>query len=128
VRAILKVMRDGEQPGISVHSGFPNAATDRSLDSLDLHHLLVPRPNSMFLFRIRGNDWDDVGIFDGDIAVVDRGLNGRAGDVIVWWNDASGEFAVSHYRQLPADATVWGVVTTTVHQFRKQTSGAKKGQ
>ncbi len=117
-------MSDGaEQPGISVHSGFPNAATDRSLDSLDLHQLLVPRPNSMFLFRVRGNDWDEVGIFDGDIAVIDRALTGRVGDVIVWWNDRTGQFAVSQHQKLLADTTIWGVVTTVIHQFRRQASG-----
>ena len=124
-------MRDEEkQHGVSVHTGFPNPATDRSLDTLDLHQLLVPRPNSMFLFRIRGNEWNEQGIFDGDIAVIDRALTPKKGDRVVWWHEAHGEFAISLFEDAPHEASVWGVVTATAHQFvrgsRKANDDAKR--
>ncbi|HEY8999282.1 MAG TPA: S24 family peptidase [Candidatus Saccharimonadales bacterium] len=123
-------MSDEEkQHGVSVHTGFPNPATDRSLDTLDLHQLLVPRPNSMFLFRIRGNKWKTQGIFDGDIAVIDRALAPRKGDRVVWWHEAHGEFAISLFENVPHEANVWGVVTSTIHQFVRETRASKaKGQ
>src|SRR5882724_10222496 len=114
-------MQDEEkQRGVSVHTGFPNPATDHSLDSLDLHQLLVPRPNSMFLFRIRGDEWNDQGIFDGDIAIIDRALTPQRGDHVVWWHEAHGEFAISLFENTPEDAAVWGVVTAAAHQFIRE--------
>lgn len=112
-------MQDEQVPsGVSVHAGFPNPAADRSLDNLDLHQLLVPRPASTFLFRIAGNDWQDLGIFDGDVAVIDRALSARNGDIVAWWNEPAGEFALSHAKHMPAEASQWGVVTAVIHQLR----------
>jgi SOS-response transcriptional repressor LexA len=111
---------DGQEPqGVSVHMGFPNPAVDKSLLSLDLHQLLIRRPASTFMFRITGSDWAEVGIFDGDIAIIDRALDPRKSDLIIWWNDQTGEFAVSFFKQLPENAAIWGVVTRTIHRFRK---------
>ncbi|HUS26726.1 MAG TPA: hypothetical protein VMY99_05260 [Nevskiaceae bacterium] len=66
--------------GISVHAGFPNPATDKSLQTLDP----------------------------------------QATDCVVWWNEDQISFAVSHFKDLPNQATLWGVVTATIHQFRKK--------
>jgi len=112
-------MNDATNNGVSVHAGFPNPAADKSLGNLDLHQLLVSRPSSTFLFRISGQQWQELGIFDGDIAVIDRSLDAHSNDVVAWWNDGAGEFALSHRSKLPQDAALWGVVTATVHQFRK---------
>jgi len=103
--------------GVSVHSGFPNPAADKTLANLDLHQLLVQRPASTFLFRIAGNHWHEIGIFDGDIAVIDRALSPHANDIVAWWNETHGEFELSHFKTVPEGGEVFGVVTATVHQF-----------
>jgi DNA polymerase V len=113
---------EGEEQddSIVVHAGFPNPATDKSLVSLDLNQLLIQRPTSTYLFRISGNDWTDIGIFDQDIAIIDRALQPKASDLVVWWNDR-GEFSISTVKDAPKESVIWGVVTSTTHQFRKQT-------
>lgn len=102
--------------GISVHAGFPNAADDSRLRALDLNMLLIERPNSTFHFRIAGKQWQDLGVFDGDIALVDRALDPQKNDLVVWWHQDT--FAVSPYSRLPKGAVVWGVVTATIHQLK----------
>lgn len=104
---------------IVVHAGFPNPAADASLGALDIQRLLVPRPVSTFFFRAVGNAWQPLGIFDGDIAVIDRALQPRGNDIVGWWGGQGQEFALSFYRNLPPDATVWGTVTATVHICRR---------
>lgn len=108
-----------EQHGVSVHTGFPNPATDKSLQTLDFNQLLVRHAASTYMFRVQGSEWEDAGIFSGDIAVVDRALSPSKTDVVLWWDEAGGEFAISKHAAMPKQATVWGVVTATVHQFRK---------
>lgn len=109
-----------EQPadGVSVHTGFPNAATDQSLQTLDLNGLLIRHSASTYFFRIEGNDWATSGVFDGDIAIIDRALDPRKNDVVLWWDDPRGEFAVGIYAHMPQEASVWGVVTSTIHELR----------
>ncbi len=105
--------------GVSVHTGFPNPATDKSLHTLDFNQLLVQHTASTYMFRVRGSEWEEAGVFSGDIAVVDRVLDPKKTDVVLWWDEASGEFAISKHAAMPKEAALWGVVTATIHQFRK---------
>jgi len=113
-------MKEEKQPdGISVHTGFPNPATDTSLRSLDLNQLLIQHSASTYFFRVRGDQWQNDGVFDGDIAIVDRSLDPRKNDTVIWWDEHQDNFAISPYRSMPAGATLWGVISSTIHQFRK---------
>jgi SOS-response transcriptional repressor LexA len=113
-------MREEPQPdGVSVHTGFPNPATDTSLRSLDLNQLLIQHSASTYFFRVRGDQWQNSGVFDGDIAIVDRSLDPRKNDTVIWWDEQQDTFVISLYRAMPASATFWGVITSSIHQFRK---------
>lgn len=111
--------QEHETNGVSVHAGFPNPAADKSLRSLDLNQLLIQHAHSTYLFRVRGHEWQEQGIFDGDVAVVDRALDPRKNDIVLWWQEQGEEFAISAYQRMPQQATVWGVITSVIHRFRK---------
>lgn len=106
------------QEGVSVHTGFPNPAIDKSMPTLDFNQLLIEHAASTYMFRIEGSEWESVGVFGGDIAIVDRALDPRKADVVIWWNEESGDFAISKYSAMPKEARLWGVVTASIHQFR----------
>lgn len=97
----------------SIHKGFPNAASDQTGMALSLDKLLIPHRTSTYLFRVRGEQWQELGIFDGDIAIVDRSLSPSTHALVVGWDD-TGEFHIGHST---AAKNVWGVVTTTIHSF-----------
>lgn len=105
--------------GLAVHSGFPNPAlelTSRSQPlSLDLNQLLVRHPSSTFLFRISGHSWADQGIFDGDIALVDRSRPLQAGSLVIGWQ--SGGFVIYRWHKGQAPAAPWGVITSVIHEY-----------
>lgn len=105
--------------GVSVHTGFPNPAIDTRLDGLDLNQLLIKNSVSTYMMRIRGHDWRHVGIFDGDIAIIDRALSAGTNDIVIWWLD--GDFAISARNRMRPDGIVWGVVTSVIHQYRFKT-------
>ncbi len=105
-----------ERLGVSTHYGFPNAATDKSLSSLDLGKLLVRSPISTFFMRVRGHTGEAYGVFDGDIVVVDRSLQPRNIDRIIWWHEES--FGIGMSSQVPSNVAPWGVVTYVIHELR----------
>lgn len=111
--------RGEESAGVSKHTGFPNPATDKSLLGLDLNKLLIRHSTSTYLFRVRGHEWEGVGVFDGDIAIIDRALDPRKNDVVLWWNGQKGEFAISAHQDMPPETVCWGIITATIHEFRK---------
>lgn len=113
-------MSDEGTQGVSIHTGFPNPAVDQRLQPLDFNKLLVENSVSTYMFRVRGSDWQKTGVFDGDVAVVDRALSPGKNDVVVWWKDTDGEFAISRFHDMPDGAAMWGVVTATIHQFHKR--------
>jgi DNA polymerase V len=111
---------DDRQPeGVSVHAGFPNPAADKRLSGLDLNQLLIKNTVSTFMFRLEGRDWEKLGIFNNDIVLVDRAIDPKPNDLVVWWSEHTDGFAISKNRSAPEGVTVWGVVTAVVHQFRK---------
>lgn len=105
--------------GVSVHAGFPNAGSEANDQALNLQYLLVPRPISTFLFRISGNEWARYGVFDNDIAVIDRALTPNERDLVIWWHADFGEFSLTRRSAMPKEAAVWGCVTSLIHQTRR---------
>ena len=101
---------------VSVHSGFPNPASDRNLAEVDLHRLLVKQPTSTFFMRIEGDDWEERSIFANDVVVIDRSLNPRKSDLVIATKDD--EFLITPFTKLPAESTLWGTVTAVIHQYR----------
>lgn len=106
--------------GISVHAGFPNPATDQGSRqrplALDLNSLLIKHPSSTYLFRVSGHSWASMGIYDGDIAVIDRQLAPRQTDTVIVWQSSG--FALRRQADVMPDEIPWGIVTATVHQVR----------
>lgn len=107
---------------VSLHAGFPNPAADRSHAPdgagrsgapLSLDKLLIKHPSSTYFFRLRGHQWENAGIFDGDIAVIDKALTPHEQDLVVWWQD-SGEFYLTRWKRAKQQ-NIWGVVSSVIH-------------
>ncbi len=119
-------------------AGFPFPVADGIEKTLDLNAHLITRPAASFFVRICGDSMTGAGIFDGDIAIVDRSLTPKAGDIVVAVLD--GELTIKRltYRSghvvlkaenpdypdisIPEeqDLVIWGVVTSTIHEFHSR--------
>ncbi|CAO4134683.1 LexA family protein [Methylorubrum extorquens] len=118
--------------GQALCAGFPSPADDFLEGALELPRWLVPNPPATFLWRIAGDSMRDAGIFDGDLACVDRSLKPSHGSVVVAAVD--GEMSIKRMvvernrahlsfdnAELPvfaleelAEVNVWGVVRFTI--------------
>ena len=68
-------------PGI--RAGFPSPAEDYNHDTLDFNRDLIRNPEATFYGKVEGDSMIEAGINDGDIAVIDRSLEPRDGDIVV---------------------------------------------
>ena len=123
-----------------IKAGFPSPAEDYLGESLDFNRDLIKHPEATFYGRVSGNSMEDVGIYKGDIAVIDRSLEPQDGDVVI--GCLNGEFTVKFldlthksegYIELrPANKDfepiritevdkfeVWGVVVWTIKNWRR---------
>ena len=71
-------------------TGFESPATEYKELGLSLDQLLISHPNATFIGLANGDSMQGVGIFDGDLLLVDRAENVSNGDVII--ANYNGEF------------------------------------
>ena len=76
----MKVIPIKAQAGIT---GFESPASEYKELGLSLDQLLVKHPNATFIGLASGDSMQGVGIFDGDVLVVDRAVAPQQNDVIV---------------------------------------------
>ncbi len=120
----------------TIPAGFPSPANDYVEKKLDLNEHLIKSPAATFFVRVAGDSMTKVGIFDGDLLIVDRSLEAKNDSIIV--AILNGEFTVKrlvktrkgfslmpendHYRPIEitedTDFEVWGIVTNVVHSLR----------
>ena len=119
-----------------VRAGFPSPAEDFQVQRIDLMAELIKHPQASYLLRIRGDSMRDVGIFDGDVVLVDKAITPRNGQVVVAVVD--GEFTCKTLQLragriklkaanpiypdiIPTDSQtveIWGVVVAAIKQFQ----------
>lgn len=123
-----------------VKAGFPSPAEDYIHETLDFNHDLIRNPEATFYGKVEGDSMIEAGICNGDIAVIDRSIEPRDGDVVVGYINE--EFTIKYldlshreegYIELrPANSNfkpirideddafeVWGVVVWTIKNWRK---------
>lgn len=119
----------------TVSAGFPSAADDDIVETLDLNELLIKRPSATFFLRVSGSSMIKAGIHHNDILIVDRSLEPSNGKIVI--ASINGELTVKRLRyekgniQLIAeneayppinisednDFLIWGVVTSVIHSL-----------
>ncbi|GAA5785013.1 LexA repressor [Chitiniphilus shinanonensis] len=67
----------------NVPAGLPAAANDAMSEALTVDEYLIPRPSSSMLIKVRGDSMMDAGIYDGDLAVVEKRHGANVGDIVV---------------------------------------------
>ncbi|WP_018982433.1 S24 family peptidase [Salinimonas chungwhensis] len=77
---MLKVIPVFAQAGIS---GFESPAAEYRQLKLDLDELLIEHPTATFIGQASGDSMTGVGIFDGDLLIVDRAAIASPLDVVV---------------------------------------------
>ena len=121
-----------------VKAGFPSPAQDYMGDEIDLNKEIVRHKEATFYVRVEGDSMQEAGIFDQDLAVVDKSLEPRDGDFVIAFIDGeftikqfqidkSGEFGWlvpwnDHFHRIKVTADdrflIWGVVTHVLHTLR----------
>lgn len=66
-----------------VSAGFPSPASEYIEQRIDLNEHLISHPAATYLLRASGSSMIELGIFDGDLLLVDRSLTPQQGDVVI---------------------------------------------
>lgn len=118
-----------------VQAGFPSPAEDSVEGPLDLNRLILKNPATTFFVRAEGDSMEDVGIFSGDILVVDRSISPRHGHIVIavvfeeltvkrlciekgeYFLKAENEAYEPIHITEEMESSIWGVVTHSLRTF-----------
>ena len=120
-----------------VEAGFPSPADNYIEQRLDIKKYLVKNSEATFFVKATGESMIDIGIFPGDILVVDKSIKPKHNSIIIISID--GELTVkrlmenheknyfylqsenSRYPDIniksEEDITIWGVVIYSIHHI-----------
>ena len=126
------------------YGSFESPALDFPEDTIDLLKLLIKDKETTFFAKVTGDSLIGIGIYDGDILIVQKGLFPRENDIVVVFYE--GEFYVKKYKPKykenslrlekiklksenpnysdmdiseDTDFELWGVATWNLHKLRK---------
>ena len=118
-----------------VGAGFPSPATDYIEDDIDLNSHLITNVPATFIIRVQGKSMTNVGIYDGDLLIVDKSLNPKNFSTVIanvneelvvktliksketnyltsWSKKTSDRINLTDNPEI----IIWGVVTYVIHK------------
>ena len=115
-------------------AGFPSPATDYIEEDVDLNIHLIKNVPATFIIRVQGKSMTDVGIYDGDLLVVDKSLKPKNFSTVIanihdelvvknFVKTKDEQFLTSGSKKIEdkiiinneSDIFIWGVVTYVIH-------------
>ena len=115
-------------------AGFPSPTTDYIEEDVDLNVHLIKNVPATFIIRVQGKSMTDVGIYDGDLLVIDRSLKPKNFSTVIanvhdelvvksFVKSKEGQFLTSESKRIEdkiiindeSDVFIWGVVTYVIH-------------
>ena len=116
-----------------VGAGFPSPATDYIEDDVDLNTHLIKNAPATFIIRVQGKSMADVGIYDGDLLIVDRSINPKNSSTVIanvneelvvktFIKGKNSNYLASGLNKIELsenpNVIIWGVVTYVIHKLQ----------
>ena len=117
-----------------VGAGFPSPATDYVEDDIDLNVHLIKNIPSTFLIRVQGKSMNKVGVYNGDLLIVDKSLNPKNFSTVIvnineelvvktFIKENNKSFLTSASKETEdkinltenPEIFIWGIVTYVIH-------------
>ena len=115
-----------------VGAGFPSPATDYIEDDVDLNSYLIKNAPATFIIRVQGRSMNNVGIYDGDLLVVDRSIDPKNLSTVIanvneelvvktFLKEKDKNYLTSGPNKIELNENpnviIWGVVTYVIHKL-----------
>ena len=115
-----------------VGAGFPSPATDYIEDDVDLNTHLIKNAPATFIIRVQGKSMANVGIYDGDLLIVDRSINPKNSSTVIanvneelvvktFIKGKNNNYLASGPNKIELsenpNVIIWGVVTYVIHKL-----------
>ena len=81
----------------NIRAGYPDMPIETVVEKVNLNDYLVKNSNSVFMLKVQGDSMIDAGIFEGDMALVDKNKSPLRGDIVAACID--GEWTLKYFEK-----------------------------
>ena len=120
---------------VGIQAGFPSPADDFIELSIDINKEYIKNRDATFFARVKGHSMKNVGIFDGDLLIIDKSIEPQDNKIAICQVD--GDFTVKRIKidndtvwliaeneaynpiKVTADneLMIWGIVVASIKKF-----------
>ena len=80
-----------------IEAGFPTGAEEDTLEALSLDSYLIKNREATYVLTVKGDSMIDAGIREGDLVIVERGVEARSGDIVI--AEIDGAFTMKYFKK-----------------------------
>ncbi|MBP5793112.1 MAG: hypothetical protein J6W46_05645 [Spirochaetaceae bacterium] len=97
-------------------TGFPSPAQGYESSSIDLNAYMIKHPAATVFMQIESSRYTRMGIYNGDLLVIDRALKITRNSLVVY--ELDGRFVLGRVYNIKGEAYITGTVTHVIHTVR----------
>ena len=101
-------------------TGFPSPAQGYESKGIDLNNILIKHPSATVFMQIESSCYMHMGIFNGDILIVDRAKKITPNSLVVY--ESEGNFVlgrVFNIKKTLEDTIITGAITHVIHTVKE---------
>lgn len=99
-------------------TGFPSPAQGYEDGKVDLNRLYIRHPSATVFMTVDTDRYRPMGIFNGDLLIIDRAKRITQNSLVVYEND--GQFVIGRIFNIRGDAQITGAVVHVIHTVREK--------
>lgn len=101
-------------------TGFPSPAQGYEQKGIDFNNILIKHPSATVVMKIESSNYTGMGIFNGDILIIDRAKRITPNSLVVY--ESEGHFSLGRVYKIKKsleDTIVTGAVTHVIHTVKE---------
>jgi len=98
-------------------TGFPSPAQGYEDKRFDLNSLYIKHPASTVFMTIDTDRYRNMGIYNGDLLIIDRSKKINQNTLVVYEND--GQFVIGRVFNIKSESQITGAITHVMHTVKE---------
>ncbi len=97
-------------------TGFPSPAQGYEQSQIDFNSILVKHPSATVVMRIESSHYTHMGIYSGDLIVIDRARKLKENSLVVY--ESEGHFVLGRVSSIRGECIITGAITHVIHTVK----------
>ena len=99
-----------------MQTGFPSPAQGYEQKTIDLNSYMIRHPSATVFMKIENSRYRSMGIYDGDLLVIDRAKKITKNSLVVY--ESEGHFVLGRVCSIRGETIITGAITHVLHTVK----------